>query len=103
MIISQTPLRISFLGGGTDYPEYFTKHGGMVLGTAIDKFAYLSATRFFSYLFDYSIRISYQQVECVKSLEEIQHAPFGNECRQKSCCAIGAAVVVALPDEHGFA
>ncbi len=76
MIISQTPLRISFLGGGTDYPEYFTKYGGAVLGTAINKFAYLSAARFYSQLFDYSIRISYRQVECVKTLDEIQHAPF---------------------------
>ena len=36
MIITQTPLRISFLGGGTDYPEYFEKHGGAVLGTAVE-------------------------------------------------------------------
>jgi galactokinase/mevalonate kinase-like predicted kinase len=37
MLITQTPLRISFLGGGTDYPEYFEKYGGAVLGTAVDK------------------------------------------------------------------
>jgi D-glycero-alpha-D-manno-heptose-7-phosphate kinase len=68
------------LGGGTDYPEYFNKYGnGAVLGTAIDKYVYLSVSKFYSELFDYSIRISYRQVECVKSLEEIQHIPF-REC-----------------------
>jgi D-glycero-alpha-D-manno-heptose-7-phosphate kinase len=79
VIISKTPLRISFLGGGTDYPEYFTRHGGAVLGSAIDKFAYVSVSKFYSRLFDYSIRISYRQVECVRDLSEIQHAPF-REC-----------------------
>jgi D-glycero-alpha-D-manno-heptose-7-phosphate kinase len=79
MIISQTPLRISFLGGGTDYPEHFLSHGGAVLGSAVDKFAFFSMSRFYSALFDYSIRISYRQVECVRSLDEIQHAPF-REC-----------------------
>jgi D-glycero-alpha-D-manno-heptose-7-phosphate kinase len=79
MIITQTPLRISFLGGGTDYPEYFTQHGGAVLGTAIDKSAYFSISRFYSKLFDYSIRIAYRQVECAKSIDDLQHAPF-REC-----------------------
>ncbi|MGH9910374.1 MAG: GHMP kinase, partial [Nitrososphaerales archaeon] len=50
-----------------------------VLGTAIDKYVYLSVNKFYSELFDYSMRISYRQVECVKSLEEIQHIPF-REC-----------------------
>jgi D-glycero-alpha-D-manno-heptose-7-phosphate kinase len=79
MIITQTPLRVSFLGGGTDYPEYFEKHGGAVLGTAIDKYVYFAATRFHSELFEYSIRLSYRQQECVNSLAEVQHAPF-REC-----------------------
>ena len=79
MLMTQTPLRISFFGGGTDYPAYFTRHGGAVLGTAIDKYAYFSIARFYSELFDYSIRISYRQVECVRALDEIQHAPF-REC-----------------------
>lgn len=79
MIITKTPFRVSFFGGGTDYPEYFRKHGGAVLGTAVNKFAYHSVTRFYSHLFDYSIRIAYRQVECVRTLEEIHHAPF-REC-----------------------
>jgi D-glycero-alpha-D-manno-heptose-7-phosphate kinase len=79
MIITQTPLRISFLGGGTDYPEYFLHHGGAVLGTAIDKSAVFCMSRFYSPLFDHSIRIAYRQVECVNSIDEIRHAPF-REC-----------------------
>ena len=79
MIISQTPLRVSFLGGGTDYPEHFLEHGGAVLGTAINKSAFLCVSKFYSELFDYSIRISYRQVECVRSIEEIDHKPF-KEC-----------------------
>src|SRR5262245_45792940 len=79
MIISKTPFRISFFGGGTDYPEYFEQYGGAVLGTAVDKFAFLSAHHFHSRLFDYAIRVAYRQVECVRDLEEIQHAPL-REC-----------------------
>ena len=76
MIIAKTPLRISFFGGGTDFPEFFGEHGGAVLGTAIDKHIYHSVTRFPSELFDYSIRLAYRRVECVRSLAEIEHRPF---------------------------
>ena len=79
MLITQTPLRISFLGGGTDYPEYFEKYGGAVLGSAIDKAAFFSISRFYSEMFDYSLRIAYRKVECVSSIDEIEHAPF-REC-----------------------
>lgn len=79
MIISRAPVRISFFGGGTDYPEYFCEHGGAVLATAIDKFSYVTVSPFLSHLFDYSIRISYRQVELVKSVDEIQHSVY-REC-----------------------
>ena len=79
MIITQTPLRVSFFGGGTDYPEYFEKHGGAVLGAAVDKSAYFCLSRFYSKMFDYSMRIAYRKVECVSSLDELEHAPF-REC-----------------------
>ena len=81
MIITKTPFRVSFFGGGTDYPEYFEQHGGAVLGTGIHHFAYLSATRFLSRLFDYNMRIAYRQVECVSSIDEIQHGPFREALR----------------------
>lgn len=79
MLISRAPVRISFFGGGTDYPEYFINHGGAVLATAIDKFSYVTVSPFLSRLFDYSIRVSYRQVELVKDVEEIQHSVY-REC-----------------------
>jgi D-glycero-alpha-D-manno-heptose-7-phosphate kinase len=79
MIISRAPVRISFFGGGTDYPEYFRQHGGAVLAAAIDKYSYVTVSPFLSHLFDYSIRISYRQVELVKSTAEIQHNVY-REC-----------------------
>lgn len=91
MIIAKTPFRISFFGGGTDYPEYFQKYGGAVLGTAVDKFAYVAVTSFYSRLFDYCIRIAYRDVECVKSVDEIRHAPF-RECLR--WCGISSDIEV---------
>ncbi len=79
MLITETPLRMSFLGGGTDYPAFFEEHGGAVLGTAIDKSAFLAVTKFHSELFDYSVRVSYRKVECVSKVDELEHAPF-REC-----------------------
>jgi D-glycero-alpha-D-manno-heptose-7-phosphate kinase len=79
MIISRAPLRISFFGGGTDYPEHFLKEGGAVLASAIDKYSYVTASPFMSHLFDYSIRVSYRNVELARSVEEIQHAVY-REC-----------------------
>ena|SRR5881409_249550 len=73
MIISRAPLRISFFGGGTDYPEYFLAEGGAVLATAIDKFCHVTASPFLSHLFDYSIHLSYRKVELLRSTDEIEH------------------------------
>ena len=79
MLISRAPVRISFFGGGTDYPEYFLQHGGAVLATAIDKFSYVTASPFPSHLFDYLIRVSYRKVELVKTIEDIEHKVY-REC-----------------------
>ena len=76
MIISKTPLRVSFFGGGTDIPEYFHHNGGAVIGSAIDKYIYHSVFRFPSELFPYNTRISYSKVECVRTLDEIEHLPY---------------------------
>lgn len=79
MIIARSPLRVSFFGGGTDYPEHFLKDGGAVLATAIDKYLYVTASPFLSRLFDYSIRLSYRKVELVRRTREIEHRVF-REC-----------------------
>jgi len=81
MIICQTPFRISFFGGGTDFPEYFSQRGGAVMATSIDKYIYHSVTAFPSRLFDYNIRLAYRRVECVENVSEIEHAPFRETLR----------------------
>ena len=79
MIISRAPLRISFFGGGTDFPEYFAKEIGAVLATAIDKYSYVTASTFHSHLFDYAVRVSYSKGELAKTIDDIQHPVF-REC-----------------------
>ena len=78
MIVTRTPVRVSFLGGGTDYPEHYLKHGGQTLGVTIDKYSYVSVKRM-APLFDYSIRVGYSRTELVRDREEIQH-PSVREC-----------------------
>jgi len=82
LIIARAPVRVSFLGGATDYPEFFLKHGGAVIGTAIDKFAYIAVSKRIGQLFEYPIRVSYSKVEQVKSVDEITHGPF-RECLKR--------------------
>lgn len=72
MIISRTPLRISFFGGGTDYPVWFNENKGAVLATTIDKYCYLSC-RYLPPFFDHKYRIVYSRMENVKKLGDIQH------------------------------
>jgi D-glycero-alpha-D-manno-heptose-7-phosphate kinase len=72
MIISRTPFRISLFGGGTDYPSWFREHGGAVIGTAIDKYCYISLRRLPPF-FEHKSRIVYSQVELVNEVAEIKH------------------------------
>ncbi|UCF00118.1 MAG: kinase [Planctomycetota bacterium] len=72
MIINRTPLRISFFGGGTDYPSWHTKHGGSVLNTSIDKYCYISC-RVLPPFFEHKLRIVYSKTELCSHFEEIQH------------------------------
>jgi D-glycero-alpha-D-manno-heptose-7-phosphate kinase len=72
MIISRTPFRISLFGGGTDYPAWFMEHGGSVIGTAIDKYCYISVRRLPPF-FEHKSKIVYSKVELVKDISEIEH------------------------------
>jgi D-glycero-alpha-D-manno-heptose-7-phosphate kinase len=72
LITSRTPLRVSFFGGGTDYPEYFERHPGAVVGMAIDKYVYVSALRLANFL-QYKYRVAYSRVEAESHIENIQH------------------------------
>ncbi len=78
MIISRTPFRISFFGGGTDYPAWYREHGGAVLSTAINKYCYITC-RYLPPFFDYKYRVRYYQREEVHSIDDIQH-PSVREC-----------------------
>jgi len=69
MIISRTPLRMSFVGGGSDLPSFYRKFGGAVVSTAIDKFVYLTLNP----KFDHRIRVSYSRTEEADTVAEIQH------------------------------
>lgn len=69
MIISRTPLRVSFLGGGSDLPAYYRRHGGAVLSTAIDKAVYVTVSK----KFDDAVRVSYSRTEEVACASQVEH------------------------------
>lgn len=69
MIISRTPLRMSFVGGGSDLPSFYRRHGGAVVSTAISKFVYITLNE----KFDHRIRVSYSRTEEADSVSEVQH------------------------------
>lgn len=72
MIISQTPFRISFFGGGTDFPGYYREHGGSVIATSIDKYAYITIHSLGPF-FKYCIKANYSRTEVVDKPEDIVH------------------------------
>ena len=72
MIISRTPFRISFFGGGTDYPVWYKQHGGSVLASSINKYCYVSC-RYMPPFFKHKYRLAYSKVEDCLSLEDIEH------------------------------
>ena len=72
MIISKTPVRISFFGGGTDYPDYYKAHGGEVLSTTIDKYIFITVRKAHAFS-EFKYKISYSKLEVCKDLEEIEH------------------------------
>lgn len=72
MIISRTPFRISFFGGGTDYPPWFKQHGGAVLSTSFDKYCYITC-RELPPFFEHKHRIAYSKVESVVDVDHIEH------------------------------
>jgi D-glycero-alpha-D-manno-heptose-7-phosphate kinase len=78
MIITRTPYRISFFGGGTDHPVWYEKNGGAVLSTSINKYCYITC-RFLPPFFKHKHRIVYSQQENVNSIDEIGH-PSVREC-----------------------
>lgn len=78
MIISRTPLRISFVGGGSDLPSYYKHRAGAVVSTAIDKYIYITVNK----KFDNKIRASYSKTEMVDRVDQIEHNLI-RECIKK--------------------
>ena len=78
MIISRTPLRISFAGGGSDLPAFYAHEAGAVVSTAIDKYIYITVNR----KFDESIRASYSRTEIVRTVDELQHELIRESLKQ---------------------
>ena len=72
MIISRTPFRISFFGGGTDYPPWYREHGGKVLGTAINKYCWITC-RYLPPFFEHRFRVVYSKIEDCARVEDIAH------------------------------
>ncbi|MHB1423422.1 MAG: GHMP family kinase ATP-binding protein [Gemmataceae bacterium] len=72
MIISRTPFRISFFGGGTDYPAWYRRHGGAVLAATIDKYCYLTC-RYLPPFFEHRIRLVYREIETCQKVAQIRH------------------------------
>lgn len=77
MIITQTPFRMSFFGGGTDMESFFRENGGSVLSTTFDKYCYVNV-RHLPRFFDYSTELSYSKTERVTNIDAIQHPAIRN-------------------------
>ena len=72
MILTKTPFRVSFFGGGTDYPEWFQENGGAVLGASIGHYCYIHG-RILPPFFDYKYRVVWSKIEQVIELNDIEH------------------------------
>src|SRR5438874_12340152 len=72
MIICRTPFRISFFGGGTDYPAWYRVHGGAVLASTIDKYCYLTC-RYLPPFFEHRLRILYRKIGTCETIDDIGH------------------------------
>ena len=85
MIITRTPFRMSFFGGGTDMEEFFLEERGAVLSSTFDKYCYVTV-RHLPRFFSYSTELSYSQIERVSSVEEISHPAIRNAMKMLDTC-----------------
>lgn len=101
MIITKTPFRMSFFGGGTDMEEYFKENGGAVLSTTFDKYCYVNV-RHLPRFFDYSTELSYSKTERVTNVEEIQHPAIRNAMKMLDMHEIRLTYEADLPARSGL-
>ena len=101
MIITKTPFRMSFFGGGTDMEDYFKENGGAVLSTTIDKFCYVNV-RHLPRFFSYSTELAYSKTERVKEIDEIEHPLIRNAMKMLNMHEIRLTYEADLPARSGL-
>lgn len=101
MIITQTPFRMSFFGGGTDMESFFRENGGAVLSTTFDKYCYVNV-RHLPRFFDYSTELSYSKTERVTCIEDIQHPAIRNAMKMLDMHEIRLTYEADLPARSGL-
>ena len=101
MVITQTPFRMSFFGGGTDFPEYYKKNGGAVISTTFDKYCYVSV-RHLPRFFDYKNELIYSKIERVKSEDEIVHPAIRNAMKMMDMHELRITYDADLPARSGL-
>lgn len=101
MIITQTPFRMSFFGGGTDMESFFKENGGAVLSTTFDKYCYVNV-RHLPRFFDYSTELSYSKIERVTDVEAIQHPLIRNAMKMLDMHEIRLTYEADLPARSGL-
>ena len=101
MIITKTPFRMSFFGGGTDMESFFRENGGAVLSTTFDKYCYVNV-RHLPRFFDYSTELSYSKTERVTSVEDIVHPAIRNAMKMLDMHEIRLTYEADLPARSGL-
>lgn len=101
MIITQTPFRMSFFGGGTDMESFFTKYGGAVLSTTFDKYCYINV-RHLPRFFEYSTELSYSKTERVTDIQDIEHPAIRNAMRMLDMHEVRLTYEADLPARSGL-
>lgn len=101
MIITKTPFRMSFFGGGTDMESYFKENGGAVLSTTFDKYCYVNV-RHLPRFFDYSTELSYSKTERVTEVDDIQHPAIRNAMKMLDMHEIRLTYEADLPARSGL-
>lgn len=101
MIITRTPFRMSFFGGGTDMKDFFTEHGGAVISTTFDKYCYV-IVRHLPRFFDYSTELSYSKIERVTSIDDIEHPAIRNAMKMLDMHELRLTYEADLPARSGL-
>ena len=101
MVITQTPFRMSFFGGGTDMENYFRKYGGAVLSTTFDKYCYVTV-RHLPRFFDYKTHLTYSRMEYVNTYDEIQHPAIRNAMKMLDMHELRLTYEADLPAQSGL-